>query len=61
TRHLHATDPTREPLVDLFIDYRMMGVGGDNSWGAIPHEAYLIRLEKENRIEYGFTIIPISK
>ncbi|KAA6351711.1 Beta-galactosidase [termite gut metagenome] len=61
TNHLHATDPTREPLVDLFIDYRMMGVGGDNSWGAIPHEEYLIHLKKKDHIDYGFTIIPMGK
>lgn len=28
TNHRHLTDPKPEKLVDLFIDYRMMGVGG---------------------------------
>ncbi|KAA6341328.1 Beta-galactosidase [termite gut metagenome] len=60
TNHRHLTDPKREPFVDLFVDQRMMGVGGDNSWGAIAHEEYLIRLEKEKNIEYGFTIMPIE-
>ncbi|KAA6311080.1 hypothetical protein EZS27_037729, partial [termite gut metagenome] len=60
TNHRHLTDPQREPLVDLFVDQRMMGVGGDNSWGATPHEEYLIRLEKGKDIEYGFTIMPVE-
>ena len=39
----------------------MMGVGGDNSWGAIAHEPYLIRPGVENTIEYGFSIVPFDK
>ena len=38
----------------------MMGVGGDNSWGAIAHEPYLIRPGKDKAIEYGFTIVPFG-
>ncbi|KAA6343998.1 Beta-galactosidase [termite gut metagenome] len=60
TNHRHSTDPQSKQFVDLFIDQRMMGVGGDNSWGATPHEEYLIRLEKEQTVEYGFTIMPID-
>lgn len=61
TNHRHLTDPVAENLVDMFIDYRMMGVGGDNSWGAIPHEEYLIRPKEGNIIEYGFSIVPFDK
>ena len=61
TGHRHLTDPKPENLIDFFIDYRMMGVGGDNSWGATAHEPYLIRPGKENAIEYGFTIVPFDK
>ena len=61
TNHRHLTDPQPEKLVDLFIDYRMMGLGGDNSWGAIAHEPYLIRPGKDNTIEYGFAIVPFDK
>ena len=39
----------------------MMGVGGDDSWGATAHEPYLIRPGKENAIEYGFTLVPFDK
>lgn len=61
TNHRHLTDPQPEKLVDVFIDYRMMGLGGDDSWGAIAHEPYLIRPGKGNRIEYGFTFVPFDK
>ena len=50
----------------LFIDFRMMGMGGDNSWGAIVHEPCLIRPDRENAIEYGLRLFhlirkPISR
>ena len=61
TNHRHLTDPQPVKQVDMFIDYRMMGVGGDNSWGAIAHEPYLIRPGVENAIEYGFSIVPFDK
>ena len=53
--------PSAGKMVDLFIDYRMMGVGGDDSWGATAHEPYLIRPGKENAIEYGFSLVPFDK
>lgn len=61
TDHRHLTDPKPEKLVDLFIDYRMMGLGGDNSWGALPHDEYLLRPGKEHAAHYEFTIIPFNK
>ncbi|MBQ8672646.1 MAG: DUF4981 domain-containing protein [Bacteroides sp.] len=61
TNHRHLTDPKPDSLVDLFIDYRMMGVGGDNSWGNLPHEPYLIRPQENGCITYGFTLVPIAR
>ena len=61
TNHRHLTDPKPEKMVDLFIDYRMMGVGGDNSWGALAHEPYLIRTGVQNVVEYGFTLVPFGR
>ena len=57
TNHRHLTDPQPE----LFIDYRMMGVGGDDSWGALAHEPYLIRPGRQNAVSYGFAIVPFDK
>ena len=32
-------------LIGIHLDYRQMGVGGDNSWGAQPLEQYRIPIE----------------
>ena len=63
-RPIIATSPTRKPFPRWisFIDYRMMGIGGDNSWGSfLAHEPYLIHSGKQNSISYGFTIVPFDK
>mgnify|MGYP006320785885 FL=1 len=58
---LHIVDAKPEPFVDCFIDGAMTGVGGDNSWGAMPHEKYRVRTGEENAIQYGFMLIPYAK
>ena len=45
--------------VDLFIDYRMQGVGGNNSWGHWPEPPYRI-VPKETKVNFNFTLIPFS-
>lgn len=57
----HTIDVEPQELTDLFIDYRMMGVGGDDSWGALPHPQYLIKPEAVRPAEYTFYIVPLSK
>lgn len=59
TDHRHIIDAKPSKLVDLFIDYRMMGLGGDDSWGALPHEEYLIRTGQEP-MKYSFSIVPFG-
>ncbi len=44
-------------FVELHIDHRMMGVGGDNSWGAKPHEKYMYYPDKA--YGYRFRISPL--
>ena len=61
TNNRHLTDPQPQKLVDLFIDYQMMGIGGDNSWGALPLSQYQIYPGRDKAIEYSFTIVPIRK
>jgi beta-galactosidase len=41
-KNSHLNDIKPRDLLNLNIDYRQMGVGGDNSWGAKPHDQYLI-------------------
>lgn len=54
---MHQTKP--QPMVELHIDYRMSGVSGDGSWGAMPHEPYLVRPSAEGH-KYSFALIPFS-
>ncbi|MCG8389595.1 MAG: beta-galactosidase, partial [Cytophagales bacterium] len=52
----HTYDVPDRPLVSLDIDYRQMGVGGDTSWGAMPHEQYQIA---PGDYSYSFMIQPV--
>ncbi len=54
--HYSDIEPRRE--VVLHIDLAQRGLGGDDSWGAVPHEPY--RLESDN-YSYGYIIRPISR
>ena len=56
-KHCNAFTPSDK--VDLFIDYRMQGVGGNNSWGAWPEPQYRI-VPKDTNISYSFTIMPLN-
>ncbi|MGD8779899.1 MAG: glycoside hydrolase family 2 TIM barrel-domain containing protein [Ignavibacteria bacterium] len=59
TSNRHIIDITPRDFVELHIDYRMMGVGGDDSWGSTPHKQYTIYPSPEG-YSYGFTIIPFK-
>ena len=52
----HTTDLERRDFIDLNIDYKQMGVGGDDSWGAKPYPNY--RLPARNYL-FSFSIIPV--
>ncbi len=54
----HTTDVKFRNLTSVNIDYKQMGVGGDNSWGAWTHDEYRL---KDNSYSYSFIIEPISK
>ena len=54
----HSFDLKKSKFTNLFLDSAHMGVGGENSWGALPLEKY--------RVHYGnktftFTLIPQGK
>jgi beta-galactosidase len=38
----HAIDLIKRDLVTWNLDYKQMGVGGDDSWGAKPHDKYTL-------------------
>jgi beta-galactosidase len=53
----HTTDVKPRDLTSVNVDYKQMGVGGDNSWGAWTHDQYRLT-EKEYR--YSFRMRAIS-
>jgi len=55
-RHLNDITPRKEVVV--CVDLKQRGVGGDNSWGQLPHAQYLL---KDKEYSYGFVIKPIKK
>ena len=57
----HLTDPQKADLVDLFIDYGMMGIAGDNAWGAVAHKEYQLQPKVLGQVSYGFSLIPFDK
>lgn len=56
SRHTNDITPRKEVIV--CVDLKQRGVGGDNSWGQLPHEQYLL---KGKEYSYGFTIKAIKK
>jgi len=58
TANTHTIDVKPRDLVNLNIDLGQMGVGGDNSWGALIHPEYRL-LDK--KYEYSFRIRPVVK
>nr|WP_294927724.1 glycoside hydrolase family 2 TIM barrel-domain containing protein [uncultured Flavobacterium sp.] len=54
----HTNDITPRKEVIICIDLAQRGVGGDNSWGALPHEPYQLKKKEYN---YGFVIKPKKK
>lgn len=54
----HSIDIPRRESLYVSIDLAQMGVGGDDSWGAKPHQKYLI---PPKNYSWGFLLEPIKK
>ena len=54
----HTFELNRRNFITLNIDFKQMGVGGDNSWGARPHPEYTLPAEP---YKYSFRITPLSE
>ena len=52
----HTYDVPERKLVNVNIDYKQMGVGGDDSWGARVHPEYTI---PSGNYRYSFRITPV--
>jgi beta-galactosidase len=53
----HTDDVKPRDLTSVNIDFKQMGVGGDNSWGARTHPEYLLSAKEYN---YSFRMRAIS-
>jgi len=53
----HVCDVKPRNLTSVNVDFRQMGVGGDDSWGALTHEQY--RLTARN-YSYSYLIHPLN-
>ena len=58
TANTHTIDVKPRDLVNLNVDLGQMGVGGDDSWGALIHPEYRLTGKK---YEYSFRIRPVVK
>jgi beta-galactosidase len=52
----HTIDLVKLKNVYLNVDWKQMGVGGDNSWGAPTHAEYILRAVP---MEYSYVISPL--
>lgn len=56
-RNRHTTDISKRDFVNINIDKVQMGVGGDNSWGAMPLVPYRI---PPKAMSFQYTIEPVK-
>ena len=54
--HPHHIKPNDE--ITLRVNYRQTGVGGDTSWGSMPHSQYMIR--GSQTYSYSYTLRPLT-
>jgi beta-galactosidase len=56
-RQRHHADLVSRDYVSLHVDLRQQGLGGDNSWGAVPHRRYTLL---PGPLSYRFVIRTLS-
>lgn len=52
----HQTDLNATDKVYLNVDFKQRGVGGDDSWGSLPHKQYLL-LDKQYSYSYTLSLL----
>ncbi|HBL75157.1 MAG: beta-galactosidase [Bacteroidetes bacterium GWF2_42_66] len=55
--HRHPCDVKPRDLTSVGVNFKQMGVGGDNSWGAWTHKEYRLT---DREYSYSFHISPIT-
>ncbi len=54
---MHTYDLQKRDFISVNLDDKQMGLGGDNSWGAWPHEQYRIPVKEYS---YEFKLSPLK-
>jgi beta-galactosidase len=54
----HPVDLKERDLVSLHVDLKQRGLGGDDSWGRLPHEPYRLH---DKQYSYSYLIRPVTK
>jgi len=57
TGHRHPSEIVQSDDITVNLDYRQMGVGGDDSWGAPIHKEFSL---PATQYEYKFRLEPIT-
>ena len=57
-QHRHTIDMSPRKLINVHIDHKQMGVGGEDSWGSQPLPQYQLPAKIYS---YSFTMAPIPK
>lgn len=55
-KNRHTIDVVKRDYIEWHVDLMQMGVGGDNSWGAKPHDEYMIM---PGIYTFNFVITPL--
>lgn len=55
-RRKHPAEIVRSEDITVNLDYKQMGVGGDDSWGAWPHKEYRLPARE---YRYKFRLVPL--
>ena len=57
-QHRHTVDMIPRKLINVHIDHKQMGVGGEDSWGSQPLPQYQLPAKKYS---YSFTMVPVPE
>ncbi len=57
TGHMHPNEIVMSDDITVNLDYRQMGVGGDDSWGALQHPEFRLPVK---HYEYRFRLEPVG-
>jgi hypothetical protein len=54
----HPYELVKSNMTELHINYKQMGLGGDDSWGAQPHDEF--KLFPDQNYQFSFSLLPAT-